>query len=233
MTNTPINNPQDKPAQHDASRHGYNPITLGDVQKSSGPRGWDPLGGRDINLVRCIAAPFFVIIFGFSWHRFDSAALCVIVLLGCLLARMDAHQRQLAAVPLSLAAIKLSFQLATYMSPLGNWLSGAPPQRTLPELRLWHTLAPDFLFRVPFLRAEERERHFQDCLRQFHCALGLWPAPIRRLHRRLCGSPLHTLLRDCRRSFPRPQTRRFRPFGAARCVGSACMSHIRTRSLRK
>jgi hypothetical protein len=42
--------------------------------------------------------------------------LTLLVLLGCLFIRLDHHPRQIAAVPLTLAGIKLAFQMAEYLN---------------------------------------------------------------------------------------------------------------------
>jgi hypothetical protein len=93
--------------------NGYNPITLDDLQKSSQSSPSDYFGELRDPLVRCVAAPLlFFIIFVTSNREPLVAPLTLLVLLGCLFIRLDHHPRQIAAVPLTLAGIKLAFQMA-------------------------------------------------------------------------------------------------------------------------
>jgi hypothetical protein len=110
MTTNSSNQPKPAPQQH-----GYHPITLDDVTRpaQSWPDYFAELRGP---LARCVAAPLLFLILVFSNREFLVAPLALLVLLGCLLMRLDNHPRQIAAVPLSLAAVKLSFQMASLLN---------------------------------------------------------------------------------------------------------------------
>lgn len=108
MTTNSFNQPKPTPQQN-----GYNPITLDDLQKSGQSSRSDYFGELRDPLARCVAAPLlFFIIFVLSNREPLVAPLTLLVLLGCLFVRLDHHPRQIAAVPLTLAGIKLAFQMA-------------------------------------------------------------------------------------------------------------------------
>jgi hypothetical protein len=113
---------------HGPRRNGYNPVTLDDVARppqSPWQTPWqDYFGELRDPVTRCVAAPLLFCIFVFSGRDLLLAPLTLLVLLGCLLIRLENHPRQIAAVPLTLAAIKLAFEMASFLnSPLQNSLS--------------------------------------------------------------------------------------------------------------
>jgi hypothetical protein len=119
MTTNSSNQPKPAPQQN-----GYNPITLDDLQKSGQSSRSDCFGELTDPLARCVAAPLLLFIFVFSNSEPLVAPLTLLVLLGCLFIRLDHHPRQIAAVPLTLAGIKLAFQMAEYLnSSAANALS--------------------------------------------------------------------------------------------------------------
>jgi hypothetical protein len=111
MTTNASNQPNHSPQQN-----GYNPITLEDVTKPPQSPWPEYFGELRDPVARCIAAPLLLFIFLFSRGEPLVAPLTLLVLLGCLFVRLDNHPRQIAAVPLTLAAIKLSFQMASLLS---------------------------------------------------------------------------------------------------------------------
>jgi hypothetical protein len=123
MTTNSPNQPNHAPRQN-----GYNPVTLNDVAR---PPQWpwqapwqDYFGELRDPIARCVAAPLLFFIFVFSGRDALLAPLTLLVLLGCLLIRLENHPRQIAAVPLTLAAIKLAFEMASLLnSPARNALS--------------------------------------------------------------------------------------------------------------
>jgi hypothetical protein len=118
MTTNSSNQPKPGPQQN-----GYNPITLDDLQKSVQSSRVDYFGELRDPLARCVAAPLLFFIFVFSNREPLLAPLTLLVLLGCLFIRLDNHARQIAAVPLTLAGIKLAFQMADSLnSPSGSAL---------------------------------------------------------------------------------------------------------------
>jgi hypothetical protein len=93
---------------------GYNPVTLDDVQKHVQSSLRDYFGQLRDPMARCIAAPLLFFIFTFRrGEPLVVAPLTLLVLLGCLILRLDNHTRQIAAVPLALAAMKLAFQMVS------------------------------------------------------------------------------------------------------------------------
>jgi hypothetical protein len=119
MTKNSSNQPKPTPQQN-----GYNPITLDDVQRTAQSTGPDYLGELRGPAARCIAAPLLFFILVFSNREPLVAPLTFLVLLGCLFIRLDDHPRQIAGVPLTLAAIKLSFQMVSFLdSPSPSALS--------------------------------------------------------------------------------------------------------------
>jgi hypothetical protein len=112
MTTNSSNQPKPTPQQT-----GYNPITLDDLQKSGQSSPSDYFGELRDPLARCVAVPLlFFIIFVLSNREPLVAPLTLLVLLGCLFVRLDHHPRQIAAVPLTLAGIKLAVQMADSLS---------------------------------------------------------------------------------------------------------------------
>ncbi len=111
MTTNSTNQPNHGPKQT-----GYNPVTLDDVQKPSQFPGRDYIVELKDPVARCIAAPLLFFIYAFSRMEPLLAPLALLVLLGCLFLRLDDRPRQIAAVPLTLAAIKLAFQMATFLN---------------------------------------------------------------------------------------------------------------------
>jgi hypothetical protein len=122
MTTNSSNQPKPTPQQN-----SYDPITLDDVTQSAQSR-QDYFGELRDPIARCVAAPLLFFIWVFSNREPLVAPLTLLVLLGCLFARLDNHPRQIAAAPLTLAAIKLSFQMA---SLLNTSASGASSLRGL------------------------------------------------------------------------------------------------------
>jgi hypothetical protein len=111
MTTNSSNQPNRQPQPN-----GYNPITLEDVQKPAPSMQCDYFGELTSPIARCMAAPLLFFIFLFSYGEPFLAPLALLVLLGCLLVRLDKYPRQIAAVPLTLATIKLAFQMESYLS---------------------------------------------------------------------------------------------------------------------
>lgn len=80
-----------------------------------------PLGGPDIGAMRWLALPVFALVYCAAQQRPDLRPVTIFVLLACLLFRMEARDRQLAAVPLTLAAFRLAYQMTLGARPiLGN-----------------------------------------------------------------------------------------------------------------
>lgn len=98
------------PPHRPAPQTGYNPITFEDIQKSlcSGELSTSLLAPAP----RWAAAPFFGFVLFYTQKLPFLAPLMILILLSCLLARFEDHARKIAAVPLTLSAIKLSFAMA-------------------------------------------------------------------------------------------------------------------------
>jgi hypothetical protein len=119
MTTNSPNQPNNGPRQN-----GYNPVTLDNVARPLQSPWQDYLGELRDPVTRCVAAPLLFFIFVFSGRDPLLAPLTLLVLLGCLLIRLENHPRQIAAVPLTLAAIKLAFEMASFLnSSVQNSLS--------------------------------------------------------------------------------------------------------------
>jgi hypothetical protein len=136
------NSPNSPKPQH-TQQNGYNPITLDDVANCARSPWEDYFGELRAPVVRCIAAPVLFFIFAYSRTEPLVAPLVLVVLLGCLFFRMDNRPRQIAAVPLTLAAIKLAFEMATYLNTSARISS---PQSSLP-------LDPGFIWLPMFFSA--------------------------------------------------------------------------------
>jgi hypothetical protein len=96
-------------------RHGYNPITLGDVQ----PEKADPFfAGLETPVARALIAGLFLVVFGLSTHSVIASPFMMLILLACLLFRMTPRERAIAAAPLTFSTIRLASQIA---GPFGLW----------------------------------------------------------------------------------------------------------------
>jgi hypothetical protein len=95
---------------------GYHPITLDDLKKTVCPSDPESSDGLNGPVSRCLAAPLFLLIFIYVQRIPALSPLLILVLLGCLFLRMDSGARRTAAVPLTLSAIKLSMEMASYLN---------------------------------------------------------------------------------------------------------------------
>jgi hypothetical protein len=78
-------------------------------------------------------ALLFTVIFGIAWRRPEFSPLTIIVLVGCLLYRLEAWQRKLATAPLVLAAIRFYLLLSAFSAEVTgqlNPLTGRPSYTT-------------------------------------------------------------------------------------------------------
>jgi hypothetical protein len=107
MTTNSSNSP-DRPAQQTT----YRPITFDDLQKPASASSQDVAASLLAPVPRWAAAPFFGFICFYTQRMPFLAPLLVLILLSCLLARLEEHARKIAAVPMTLSAIKLSFAMA-------------------------------------------------------------------------------------------------------------------------
>jgi disulfide bond formation protein DsbB len=105
---------------------GYNPITLDDLKRTICPAFPESSGGLKNPVSRCLAAPLFLLIFVYVQKIPPLWPLLVLGLLGCLVWRMDGHVRRIAAVPLTLSAIKLSTEMASHLN--ASRVNAANPQ---------------------------------------------------------------------------------------------------------
>jgi len=118
--------PSPQQSHRASKRTRYNPITFEQLNRASGSLLTRPIGtffsGRLAEPVdelagpvaRSFALPLFAFIFFFTQRLPLVSPLLIVVLLGCLISRMEGRMRQVAAVPLSLAAVKLAFAMMSY-----------------------------------------------------------------------------------------------------------------------
>lgn len=147
MTTNNAPQPQGCPQNPGVPRSGYNPITLDDVLR---PVQSDSLSSFcDLNdpATRMLAVPLFAVIGFFTPSLAATAPLLILVLLGCLIARLDNRQRQIAGIPVTLAAVKLAFQMASSTrltgfstTPSSNW-----PDVGIPWLLLFFSICLFFI----------------------------------------------------------------------------------------
>jgi hypothetical protein len=112
MTTNSTNQPGQTP-----QKNRYNPVTFDDVQRHVESTLEDYFVQLRAPVARCVAAPLLFFIFIFRYRDpLIVAPLALLVLAGCLFLRLENPARQIAAVPLSLAALKLSFQMMSLMN---------------------------------------------------------------------------------------------------------------------
>jgi hypothetical protein len=120
MTTNASNQPNHTPQQN-----GYHPITFDDVQKPTQSSVEDLFRGLTSPVPRWAAAPLFGFLFFYTERMPFLAPLTILILLSCLLSRMENDVRKIAAVPLTLSAIKLSFEMSSQLA-YNFWVPGAP-----------------------------------------------------------------------------------------------------------
>ena len=89
----------------------YNPITIEDARDHQQPS-W--FANLETPHAKALVALLFAVIFGIAWRRPEFSLLTTVVLVGCLMYRLEPWQRKLAAAPLLLAAIRLFLFIPTY-----------------------------------------------------------------------------------------------------------------------
>jgi len=77
-------------------------------------------GVLSANQARWLAMPLFAAIYYAAQQYPEFGPLTIIVLLVCLIVRMNRHHRELAAVPLALAALKLAFDMTPHLTHPAN-----------------------------------------------------------------------------------------------------------------
>jgi hypothetical protein len=99
--------PSGQTPKHDA-RSVYNPITLEDLEYAQTGffKDLNTPSGRRTGLL------LFAVLFFLSHNFFFVTPFIIIILLGCLLYRMNSRERQIAALPVAFAAIRLGTSLA-------------------------------------------------------------------------------------------------------------------------
>ncbi len=134
MTNNPSNQPfepfrvQSDLLKNAAAQSGRVQPAGGDPGKPGKPGSRKVFGDWDLSDARWLV----MIVFGFIYWLSERDAflrpLTIVVLLACLLFRMEPRARQFAGVPLVLAAIKLAYQMTPNSLLPGSTLSMLPEQ---------------------------------------------------------------------------------------------------------
>ncbi len=99
--------------QSDPERQG-----TGEAGKSKSAWYNKPLGSSDASAVGWLALPLFAAVYAITEQQPDLRPVTIFVLLACLLLRMDARDRHLAGVPLTLAGFRLVYQMALGSRPI-------------------------------------------------------------------------------------------------------------------
>jgi hypothetical protein len=120
MTTNSFNQPKPTPQQN-----GYNPITFDDVKKPTQSSAEDLFRGLTNPVPRWAAAPLFGFVFFYTERLPFLAPLTILILLSCLLSRIENDVRKIVGVPLTLSAIKLSFEMSSQLA-YSFWVPGAP-----------------------------------------------------------------------------------------------------------
>lgn len=103
----------------------YNPIRIENPEDYRPPDWFENL---ETPHARMLVALLFALIFSIAWHRPEFSPITIIVVVACLLYRLETWQRRLATVPLLLAAIRFYLLLPIYSAEVigPNPLSGSP-----------------------------------------------------------------------------------------------------------
>jgi hypothetical protein len=111
MLNQPLRPPTSAPpgtgdsARRESPRSAYNPITRQDVQSRAE---WALFEGFESTSSRTVAGVLFVMILALGRGYLQFSGLLLLVLLVCLLYRMDNRERQIAGIPLAFSAIRIA-----------------------------------------------------------------------------------------------------------------------------
>lgn len=106
MLNNSSNSHSPQKLQGDASpRSAYRPVTRQDVDAQSESALFE---GLESTSARSFAGLLFVAIFLLSGQQQYLGGLLYVILLACLLYRMDARERRIAAIPLAFAGIRMA-----------------------------------------------------------------------------------------------------------------------------
>ena len=197
--------------QSDPERQG-----TGEAGKSKSAWYNKPLGSSDASAVGWLALPLFAAVYAITEQQPDLRPVTIFVLLACLLLRMDARDRHLAGVPLTLAGFRLVYQMALGSRPiLGSPEILAPQTKDsllgMPWLPLFLAIC---IFYLPRKATVTGKNHVGG--RDLHAYLRLAAG------RRLCGDlrddPVHAVRRSSgrldRRSHLQLQRRADRSSGA-------------------
>jgi len=119
MTNNPTHHPFEAFHVQSALLKSATPQGGSESKGSAGagqPKGfadYSPFGNWDVGEARWLAMPLFGLIYYVAQQFPDFRALTIFVMLACILFRMETHDRQLAGVPLTLAAMRLAYQMSS------------------------------------------------------------------------------------------------------------------------
>jgi hypothetical protein len=137
----------------ESQRGTYNPVTLQDVR----PTPKSPLfDGLESTSSRTVAGILFAIIFMLSNNLLEFSGLLMLVLLVCVLYRMDSRERQIAAIPLAFSTIRMALCLSTQFhwslpSPSGT---GSHNETFLAGLQWMPLLFAAYLFYSPWKNSQ-------------------------------------------------------------------------------
>jgi hypothetical protein len=124
MTNNPTNHPFEPFHVQSTLLKSATPQGGSESQGTSGagqPKGfaeYNPFGNWNSAETRLLAMLVFGVIYYVAQQFPDFRPLTIFVMLACILLRMEASDRQLAGVPLTLAAMRLTYQMTTSAATL-------------------------------------------------------------------------------------------------------------------
>jgi hypothetical protein len=91
---------------------------------------WRPFREFDWTLTQVLAGPLLAVIYFLTQARPDFGPVTVLVLLGAVMHRLDEQRRRIAAVPITLAALRLASNLVTACSPMARYVANYPGRPT-------------------------------------------------------------------------------------------------------
>jgi hypothetical protein len=115
------NEPNSDRSKQQSPRGVYNPIICGEESSQQSPF----FAQLDSPLAKLFVGLLFAVIFTIAWARPEFSPLTIIVVVGCLLYRLEPWQRKLAAAPLLLAAIRFLLLLQAYTFGFSTHVSRA------------------------------------------------------------------------------------------------------------
>jgi len=127
----------DNSQRRSTARGIYRPLTREDLRPQSES---DLFAGLESTSSRTLGGLLFAVIFVLSNNLLAFSGLLMVILLVCLLYRMDSRERRIAAIPLTFGTVRMALSLTVQLHAnafLSNGFGNTTPPQTLVEALHW------------------------------------------------------------------------------------------------